>query len=82
MVSFVALCVLLAVGHLLRSRIRLLQKLYLPSCIVAGLVGLCVVQIAGLSRMPESVRTLLIASGAVAFWLIAGFLMRRQTHPD
>ncbi len=58
MVSFVALCVLLAVGHLLRSRIKLLQKLYLPSCIVAGLVGLCVVQVAGLPQMPESVRTM------------------------
>lgn len=58
MVSFVALCILLAVGHLFRSRIKLLQKLYLPSCIVAGLIGLCVVQAAGLSQMPQSVRTL------------------------
>jgi hypothetical protein len=27
-------------------------------------------------------KVLLIASGAVAFWLFAGFLMRRGTHRD
>ena len=42
--SFVGLCVLLLVGHVLRTKIRLLQKLYLPSCVIAGLVGLIVIQ--------------------------------------
>ena len=41
---FVGLCLLLGLGHLLRMKIRLLQKLYLPSCVIAGLVGLAVLQ--------------------------------------
>jgi len=41
---FVGLCLLLGVGHLLRMKIRLLQKLYLPSCVIAGLVGLAILQ--------------------------------------
>ena len=45
MVSFVLLCLLLGVGHLLRTKLRILQKLYLPSCVIAGLVGLAVIQI-------------------------------------
>ena len=44
MLSFVMLCVLLAVGHILRSKIRLLHKLYLPSCVIGGLVGLIIIQ--------------------------------------
>jgi len=42
--SFVGLCLLLGVGHWLRSHVRLLQKLYLPSCVIGGLVGLIVLQ--------------------------------------
>ena len=45
MASFVILCVLLGIGHVLRSRIKLLQRLYLPSCVIGGLVGLLVIQI-------------------------------------
>ncbi len=45
MISFVALCVLLGVGHVLRSRIKLLGRLYLPSCVVGGLLGLVVIQL-------------------------------------
>jgi ESS family glutamate:Na+ symporter len=45
MTSFVVLCILLGVGHLLRSRIKLFQKLYLPSCVIGGLFGLLVIQI-------------------------------------
>ena len=44
MISFVVLCLLLGAGHILRVRIRLLQRLYLPSCVVGGLFGLLVVQ--------------------------------------
>ncbi len=44
MVSFVMLCVLLGVGHLLRCRVRVFQKLYLPSCVIGGVVGLIVIQ--------------------------------------
>ncbi|MFC1676331.1 sodium/glutamate symporter [Planctomycetota bacterium] len=44
MLSFVMLCVLLGVGHLLRCRVRVFQKLYLPSCVIGGVVGLVVIQ--------------------------------------
>ena len=44
MLSFVVLCILLAVGHILRSKVQLLHKLYLPSCVIGGLVGLIVIQ--------------------------------------
>ena len=47
MESFIALCLLLGLGHLLRMKVRLLQKLYLPSCVIAGLIGLVIVQLAG-----------------------------------
>jgi len=35
---------LLGIGHLLRSRSILLQKLYLPCSIIAGLIGLAIIQ--------------------------------------
>jgi len=55
-VSFISLCVLLGVGHLLRSKVRLLRKLYLPSCVIGGLVGLVVLTTArgiGTPILPE-----------------------------
>jgi len=44
MLSFIGLCILILVGHILRVRIRLLARLYLPSCVIGGLVGLAVIQ--------------------------------------
>jgi len=44
-VSFVSLCVLLGLGHLLRMKVRLLRKLYLPSCVIGGLLGLVVLEV-------------------------------------
>jgi ESS family glutamate:Na+ symporter len=38
--DFGLMSVLLVVAHLLRSRVRLLQDLYLPSAMIAGLLGL------------------------------------------
>jgi len=43
-VSFTSLCMLVWLGHLLRMHIRLLGKLYLPSSVIAGLIGLAIVQ--------------------------------------
>lgn len=40
MLSFVLLCVCLGLGHLLRTKVRELQRLYLPSCVIGGFVGL------------------------------------------
>ena len=74
-VSFINLCVLLWLGHLARMRIRLLQKLYLPSSIIGGLVGLLVIQTfrfyeyplptewtAGWSRLPGFLINIVFAS--------------------
>ena len=44
-VSFVSLCVLVWLGQVLRMKIALLQKLYLPSSVIAGLLGLVVIQL-------------------------------------
>lgn len=46
MQSFIAICTLLLIGHVLRSKLKFLQWLYLPSCVIAGLVGLAVIQLA------------------------------------
>jgi ESS family glutamate:Na+ symporter len=40
MLSFGCLCVLLGLGYWLRRRIVLLQRLYLPASVIAGLLGL------------------------------------------
>ena len=34
----------LGVGHLLRTKIQVLQRLYLPSCVIGGIVGLLVMR--------------------------------------
>ena len=44
MTSFVVLCILLGLGHVLRHWIKLFQRLYLPSCVIGGLSGLVVIQ--------------------------------------
>jgi ESS family glutamate:Na+ symporter len=45
MLSFIGLCILLGIGHILRLKIRILRKLYLPSCVIGGLAGLLVIQV-------------------------------------
>ena len=45
MLSFISLCILLGLGHFLRSRVRLLQNLYLPSCVIGGISGLIIIQL-------------------------------------
>jgi len=46
MLSFIALCLVLYAGYLLRSKVRLLQWLYLPSPVIGGLVALAILQAA------------------------------------
>ncbi len=41
---FASLCLLLAVGKVLRVKVRLFQRLYLPASVIAGLLGLLLVQ--------------------------------------
>ncbi len=56
MISFVVLCLLLGAGHILRVRVRLLRRLYLPSCVVGGLLGLLIVQsVAAMDSLGEPV---------------------------
>lgn len=45
MISFACLCVLLLVGNWLRLHVKVLRTLYLPSCVIAGLIGLVVLQV-------------------------------------
>ena len=45
MLSFIILCVVLLIGHFLRMKIRLIQKMYLPSCVVAGVIALALIQL-------------------------------------
>jgi len=54
MLAFVGLCLLLLIGHVLRTRVRLLQWMYLPACVIAGLVGLAVIQVVGVLAFPAS----------------------------
>lgn len=51
--SFTGLCLLLLIGKALRLLIKPLQKLYLPSAVIGGLIGLAVVQISGSSFPSE-----------------------------
>ena len=51
--SFCALCLLLAIGKYLRVKIKLLQRLYLPSSVIAGLLGLLILNAAG-TYLPEA----------------------------
>lgn len=44
-VPFAALCILLWIGTVLRLHVKLFQKLYLPAPIIAGLIGLLLVQL-------------------------------------
>ena len=60
--SFGGLCLLIALGKLLRVKVGFLRKLYLPSSVIGGLLGLLVLQVfgkwipadwtAGWSRLP------------------------------
>ena len=52
MISFLVLSLLLYVGYLLRTKVPLLQWLYLPSAVIAGLVGLAAIQISPAAGLP------------------------------
>ncbi len=64
--SFTTLCLLLLAGKVLRVKVRLLQRLYLPASVIGGLLGLIVLQAFG-AYLPE---------GATAGWAeLPGFLI-------
>jgi ESS family glutamate:Na+ symporter len=45
--SFSGLCLLLVVGKYLRFKIKLLQRLYIPTSVIGGLLGLFILQTMG-----------------------------------
>ena len=49
-VIFAALSVLLVAGKILRVQIPLLQRLYLPSSIVGGILGLIIIHLMSLEE--------------------------------
>jgi len=51
--SFVLLCVCLGLGHWLRTKIQGLQRLYLPSCVIGGLIGLLMFRTMGVLTDPR-----------------------------
>lgn len=55
-VVFVSLCVLLVAGKFLRVQIPLLQRLYLPSSVIGGVVGLLVFTFFG-EYLPPEIKT-------------------------
>ena len=48
--SFIGICVLLFLGKWIRTHIPILQKLYLPSSVIGGTIGLIVIQALGKSQ--------------------------------
>ena len=64
--SFAGLCLLLVLGKYLRVKIKFFQKLYLPSSVIAGVLGLIIIQISGTS----------LPAGWTAGWsALPGFLI-------
>ncbi len=52
--SFASLCLLLILGKVLRVKIKLLQRLYLPAAVIGGLLGLLIIQVLG-NGLPDTV---------------------------
>jgi ESS family glutamate:Na+ symporter len=68
---------LLGLGHVCRTKVKLLQRLYLPSCVVGGLVGLiCVQGILLIGGENESSATAAWVEGICQTWRsVPGFLI-------
>ena len=84
MISFIALCLVLYAGYLLRSKVRLLQWLYLPSPVIGGLVALAIIQVAGRTGHPlpqEWTAGWSSLPGALAYLLARRLARRRRSPP-
>jgi ESS family glutamate:Na+ symporter len=44
MLPFIVICCVLLAGHILRMKLKVLQRLYLPSCVIGGIFALIVLQ--------------------------------------
>ncbi len=71
--SFCGLCFLLILGKLLRVKLRFLQKLYLPSSVIGGLLGLIILQCLA-QLAPESWNTG-VANWTAGWNKLPGFLI-------
>ncbi len=58
-ISFISITILLLIGKLLRANVVLCQKLYLPSSVIAGVLGLIAVQLLSRFRADGFVESLL-----------------------
>jgi len=54
--SFSSLCILLVLGKFARVKIKLLQKLYLPSSVIGGIIGLIIIQLAGSKAVSDFIQ--------------------------
>ncbi len=70
---FVGLCILLWIGHWLRMRLQLFQKLYLPSCVIGGLIGLIIIQLLLSYGNPQIIE--LVNTWTLGWGKIPGFLI-------
>lgn len=70
---FCVLCLLLSLGNVARARLPFLQKLYLPSSVIGGLVGLLAVSLAGVF-LPDGAKTVVNAHVELAR-NVPGFLI-------
>ena len=65
--SFTGLCILLLLGKYIRLKVKLFQRLYIPSSIIGGLLGLIIVQImlsrAELPQLKTVLNTWTVAPG-------------------
>lgn len=52
-IVFVALCTLIVAGKVIRLNVPLLQRLYLPSSVIGGMLGLAVLSLLG-GRVPDA----------------------------
>ena len=68
--SFCGLCALLLLGKVLRTRITLLQRLYLPSSVIGGLLGLAILTAVGRLIGPGWASDWTVGWGAVPSFLI------------
>ncbi len=66
MSSFVVLCVFLAIGHWLRTNIALFQRLYLPSCVIGGVLALFFVQMGELLGQTRTITEYTLFMGEIS----------------
>ena len=90
--SFCGLCLLLVLGKWFRVKVKFLQKLYLPSAVIGGLLGLIILQIsgshipvhwtAGWSKMPGFLINIVFAALFLGVTIPSLRIVWRQSAPQ